>query len=522
MTKLNQVFPQDNYFLTLVYVTSMCFVVFHLSWQQFLCAFLIDTLSLLMFIRLDRWLFLRCYPKFRVLHQAIETIEDKQEFFELLSRYPETRSFFCMVLSLVKVAPGGIYIASVASSTPAFMTNLALFYVADFFIIIYFGGLLFVELHNISTDLLKTAATAWGEAYRNLRPSLQSDKFSRVQNTLLVLMLVNFFAMSFAIHSTTDLLIHFGASLICIGRLQMLFQKYFQEALLSITKVFEQSEPVLPLHTSPILSNFEMTVNHLKGSLELKDREISKWIKNESEQFHLKTLGGVTAMVAHDIRTPLHIMKHSYEMMVNEATSEESKQVYRQLLKESLDQSLLFSQTLIAYVKGDGGERDSYYGEVHDHLLRLFKVQFFDQFPHLCFIVSPELRSYRIPLTRLDAMHVFYNLYQNSIKAVLEAKVERPTITVWQERGCVFIKDNGAGLKREVFEKLVSFERYEADHRFHEGLGLRLTNSILEHLGGQLSIESSDEGTCLRVSLPELGLSCELSSGASGEVSPPC
>jgi signal transduction histidine kinase len=518
MTKLNQLFPKDNFFLTLIYMMSLSLVVFGLNWQQLIMVFIIDTLALLCFLPIDRWLFLRCYPKFKVLHAPLESIQNKQEFYELLSSYPETRSVYCVVLSLLKVAPAGLYMISVAGPTEGFISNLALFYVADIFILFYFGGLLFIELHNISTDMMKTAMVTWGEEYRDLKPVFQKDKFSQVQNTLLVLMLVNFFVMSFAIHSPRDLLIHFAASLICIGSLQILFQNYFQEALTSLTKSFEQKVTMLPLHTSPILSNFEKTVNQLHSNIQRKDREIDLWIRNESEQFHLKTLGGVTAMVAHDIRTPLYVIKHSYEMMISETTSDEKKMIYRQLLKESIDQSLLFSQTLMAYVKGEEDNKECTYGEVHDYLLGIFKVQFFDHFSDLTFNVSVELKNLKIRMNRLDAMHVFYNLYQNAIKAVLEANINRPMISVWEEQGAIYIKDNGRGLKKDVFEKLVSFERYQPDHLFHKGLGLRLTNSMLEHLHGELTIEESDEGTCLKVQLPKA--ESDLSDSFSSDLTP--
>lgn len=523
---LEDIYPKDSLYLAIIYAFTMFAILFGLSWSEVIIAVVIDNIAFMLVKKPELVVFYRLFPKFKLFKddekdvRALDTFEKQNSFYNLLASYPEKRGLYVFLGSLLKVLPVGIYISYVSQTSPSFWTNLLLFYVADVFIILYVSGLLFIQLHRTTSVIMDDLRTesGWMKNYRDLKLTSLKDRFSSVQNILLLAMLVNLFGLVLytnklaPVSSNYLLLVLFISGIVCIGRVQLLFQDFFKKALLSSLDDFNgivdfKKKDALTLHTSPVISGFEYSFNQLSLKLEEREKEISEWLKHESSQFHLKALGEVTAMVAHDMKTPLHIMSMSLEMLKDESLSEENKTKYREMLERNLLQSISFSKTLMAYVRGDKEVGQCLFGDIHHHLLDLFRTQFNENdFNRICFNVSDEAKQIELKISRLDAMHIFYNLYQNALKAALGQGPNLPTISIWSELNenevDIFIQNSGEPLKVEVFNNLISFERFTGNEQFYQGLGLRLTNSILNHLKGKLAIVPVENQTCLKVTLP--------------------
>ena len=520
---LEKVYPKDNVYVALIYAFTMFAILFGLNWYQVLIAIGIDSLAFILITKPDLKFFYSMNPaliRFKNISQYVDTedsLEKQNEFFELLSIYPEKRSLDIFFVSLVKVLPVGLYISFI-SETSSFWGNLALFYLADLFILFYVSGLLFIQLHDITSEIMSELRyhEKWKENYRDLRLSNVRDRFSKIQNILLVVMLINLFCLMVFIMKTDSVNTNyyvfflFASALVGIGKIQLLFQKFFKKSLMGAFQSFntivnDSNYKALPLHTSPMISGFEYSFNQLGLKLEEREKEISQWLKHESEQFHLRTLGEVTAMVAHDMKTPLNVMSMSLDMMNNSNTTEENRTKYKEMLERNLALSISFSKTLMAYVRGNKGEETCKFGDIHRHLLDLFKTQFNEsELASIRFNITDDVKELELAVNRLDAMHIFYNLYQNALKSVLLDL--RPSLSIWcetnEDMASIAIHNSGPSLSAEVFNNLISFERFRSDNQFYHGLGLRLTNSILGHLKGKLELIPVNYGTCLKVSLP--------------------
>lgn len=520
------VFPKENLYLSFIYCISLCTIIFGLNWYQIIIFIAIDTISFFLVHPIEKSIFAKLYPQFhKVRDYQSETInfkdspEKQAEFFQSLSDFPEARSFHLLIASLVKVLPVGIFVSYVSTVRPEFYQNLILFYITDIFIIVYSIGLLFIQLHTFSSEIMDELRNAegWKDNYRNLKLAKEKDRLHLVQNVVLVFMLTNLLLMILFIHgNNTDYfhIIIFLIAIICLGDLQFKFQRFFSSSLFSTFKHFKENLvnnrlETLPLHTTPVLAGFEYTFNQMGFLLDQREKEISQWLKHESEQFHLRSLGEIAALVAHDIKTPLHVMQMSLDMINDPYTTEEEKVKYQKILEKNLNETISFSQTLMAYLRGTSEKEQCLYGDVHQHLLKLFQTQFnATLYSGIKFNISPELSALALDINRLNVMHIFYNLYQNAIKAVLRGTSEFPEINVWTEKcdeagfAYIFIKDNGSGMKEEAFKQLISFERFQNSHHFYEGLGLRLSHSILTHFKGSIDLVEVEEGTCLKVKFP--------------------
>lgn len=426
-------------------------------------------------------------------------IKQQNELFQTLADFPQARALHVFLLSFVKVLPVGIYTAFTLPYS--FYENLTLFYIADVFIIAYASGLLYIQLHSITSEMMAELKDheSWKVNYRELKLRSSKDHFSFVQNSLLVAMLLNLLLlMGFAKsldRSTYNLIFIFGISLLCIGDLQLKFQKFFKQALTNMFKLFEGNVSVLPLHTSPILAGFEYTFNQMGMKLNQRTLEVSQWLKHETEKSHLRSLGEITALVAHDIRTPLGLMQMSLDKMNCPETTSEERLKYEEILRRNLAQSISFNQSLTAYTKRNSDQNCSL-GEIHQHLLKLLETQLtLQEFENIVFKVQDNVHQFLLGINRLNAMHIFFNLYQNAINAGSTEIIIRAQTEAEVDR--IFIQDNGIGLKEEDFREFT-----EDGGHFYKGLGLRLTNTIIGHLNGSLIIVPSDSGTCFQITLP--------------------
>lgn len=483
---------------------------------------MIDTLAFFIFHPFELFFFYKCFPEFRDLKfldhpELIEGEENQNRFYNLLCRYPEVRGVWALALSLVKVIPIGVYIAYVSEISFSFFQVLGLFYFIDLLVLIYNSSLMYIQFHTIASKFMADFAKLpnWISNYRSLRVDDMRDRFSIVQNLVLCTMMINLLLvvvcstqLGFLTH-WVSFSIMFVSAIICICAVQIQFQNYFTSSLKNLFDVFNvslesKSQVLLPLHTSPLLAGFEYSFNQLGHKLEQREKEIANWLKRESEQFHLKALGEITALVAHDIKTPLHVMQMSMEVLNDPAASPAEKEKYSQILEKNLDQTITFTKSLMAHLKGVKDSNDCRFGDVHQHLLDLLSTQFSSQNFHIIdFDLSDELKEFRIGINRLDAMHVFYNIYHNAIRAVLEDSKPEKRIKLWtEENGAIYLYDNGPGLTKEEFSQFISYERFAENENFNRSLGLRLTHTLVNRLGGELELIPVSEGTCYKIRLP--------------------
>lgn len=117
--------------------------------------------------------------------------------------------------------------------------------------------------------------------------------------------------------------------------------------------------------------------------------------------------------------------------------------------------------------------------------------------PDLC----PEVLGHEDQLEQ-----VLINLLVNARDALLERRVAKPRISVSQrvEDGqlCLLVEDNGGGIDPRLLERI--FEPFFTTKAAGAGtgLGLSVSHSIVEAMGGRLEAHNRNEGACFQVWLP--------------------
>ncbi len=526
MDPIWQIFPKKGILFVYLYAFSMTFIVFDLEWYHFFIIGLIDFLTFMMVLPLFEFGFIKFFSNYKPLkvENFVDFYKDKkndqQNIYDLISSFPLHRSFYTLIVSVIKVLPVGLYINHFSPLKMTFMEKMVLFYVLDIFVIIFCSGHLFIQLHEMCSSYMDQLMVkdSWKENYFELRPQSKKDDFVSFQNFVFLSMVGFLLLGTFVIAKIEgihllELIIFYSTAFVCLATLQFHFKNYFLSSFYKTLKFLDfdlnkSQIPTLGLQTFNLVAGFQYAINQLGRKIELREKEIKHWLQFEANQFHFRSMGEVTALVAHDIKTPLSVMRMSLDEMRDPSTTNDDKKRYEMIIDKNLNQAISFTKSLMAYFRGGSNNEKYFLSQIHLGLIDILKTQFKkDDFDKIKIEIDDKTLELQLIQTQIDLMHVFYNLYQNAIKSLILSNSANPELKIYSEltetgKVYVYVKDNGLGLSQTRYEQIISFDRFSESQSFVAGLGLRLTKTILEKNNGNLGYVSMSEGACFKVELP--------------------
>lgn len=209
--------------------------------------------------------------------------------------------------------------------------------------------------------------------------------------------------------------------------------------------------------------------------------------------------------VIHEVNNPLAIIRNYLEALSNTTDVASDEQQY-QILREEIDRAVHILMRLQDIESEDVSSTEGL--SVNDEIKALVGV--FQQ--SICrannvqceLQLSSKLEAVKLPRNQLR--QVITNLIKNAVEAMPHGgQIAVATgVTVGSSKGPqieITISDNGPGIPDEIFSHLFQ-PGYTTKKGSHSGLGLSISHSLIEEIGGSVTCQSNSKGTQYRILLP--------------------
>ena len=214
-------------------------------------------------------------------------------------------------------------------------------------------------------------------------------------------------------------------------------------------------------------------------------------------------LGKISAGVVHELNGPLSVIVSASQMIMREEGVPEG--VMEMIARISSE-----AQRLSHLTRGllNFSSHDETIVETDLNLTVEFILNFLNYEAARRGVIVLKQFDHSLPVILLDAnllKQILLNIIMNALQAMEHGggKLLVETTPAEGDNVCFIIADNGPGISLEVIDRI--FDRYFTTKKSGEGtgLGLFVTKSLIENMGGNISVSSrSGGGTTFTVTLP--------------------
>lgn len=248
---------------------------------------------------------------------------------------------------------------------------------------------------------------------------------------------------------------------------------------------------------SPIIVSIEWDITQI----ELMKRELVTAKEKAENSDKLKS--AFLANMSHEIRTPLNAIM-GFSRIIAESNSAEEREQYYEIVDANNERLLKLINEILDLSKIEAGIVEFNYGPVG---LRTLCQEIHDAHVFRCpegvkLVFEPSDEELSIHTDKNRVFQVFSNLIGNAFKFTTEGSVSYG----YRKEGnqIIFhVTDTGMGIEPEKISRV--FERFAKLNTFAQGtgLGLSICKTIIERLGGNISVSSKmGKGTTFTFTLP--------------------
>jgi len=239
------------------------------------------------------------------------------------------------------------------------------------------------------------------------------------------------------------------------------------------------------------------------------DTELKTALQKAEDANYLKN--AFLANISHEIRTPMNGILGFTQLLENPDLTIDQQHQYIDIIKKSSDRILNTINGLLDISRIEIGEMRVSIGEVNLNeqivgIYKFFKPEVEKKGIRLSYITSLKDKDSYIKTDHEKINAILTNLVKNAIKYTEKGSIEFG-YNIKGNNLEFFVKDTGVGISHEM--KTMIFERfrqvYESNSRSYEGLGLGLSisKSYAEMLGGKIRVESKKgEGSVFYFTIP--------------------
>ena len=249
--------------------------------------------------------------------------------------------------------------------------------------------------------------------------------------------------------------------------------------------------------SSPIIVSIEWDITEL----EMIKRELQASKEKAEMSDNLKS--AFLANMSHEIRTPLNAIV-GFSHLIAESDDAEERRTYYNIVEANNERLLQLINEILDLSKIESGTIEFSFGLTSMHSLcqEIHDAHIFRTPEGVQLVYEPSDESLRIETDKNRVFQVISNLIGNAVKFTKEGSIKYGYELV--DGQIVFhVTDTGTGIEPEKVGRV--FERFAKlnNHAQGTGLGLSICKSIVERLGGQISVSSIvGVGTTFTFTLP--------------------
>lgn len=218
-----------------------------------------------------------------------------------------------------------------------------------------------------------------------------------------------------------------------------------------------------------------------------------------------KKLEDFTQIIAHNLRSPMSNIRGLYDLYNAEPSPETSKEVMSRMSKMIDNMSATIDDLNLVLRSATTDEQI----KETVHLADLIEKEVQNQLPTISKTsarIETDLQVPDLHAPKIYLESILHNLLSNALKYRSDNRVPAILIKTWSDATKVYlsVSDNGLGVDMEKAGQRM-FGLYNTFHRNKDskGIGLYLTKTQVELIGGVISIESTpDQGTTFTIAFP--------------------
>lgn len=248
---------------------------------------------------------------------------------------------------------------------------------------------------------------------------------------------------------------------------------------------------------SPVLLTIEWDIT----DIELMERELLAAKERAEISDHLKS--AFLANMSHEIRTPLNAIV-GFSRIIAESESESERKNYYNIVEANNERLLQLINEILDLSKIEAGIVEFNTANVHLHSLckEIYDAHVFRCPKDVKLIFNPSDNNIEIESDKNRVFQVVSNLIGNAFKFTTHGCI---SYGYYQENDNVIfsISDTGIGISADKVNTI--FDRFVKANDFAQGtgLGLSICKTIIEHLGGTISVTSQiGKGSTFTFTLP--------------------
>lgn len=249
--------------------------------------------------------------------------------------------------------------------------------------------------------------------------------------------------------------------------------------------------------SSPIIVSIEWDITEL----EMIKRELQSSKEKAEMSDNLKS--AFLANMSHEIRTPLNAIV-GFSHLIAESDDAEERRTYYQIVEANNERLLQLINEILDLSKIESGTIEFSLGltSLHSLCQEIHDAHIFRTPEGVQLVYEPSDESLRIETDKNRVFQVISNLIGNAVKFTKEGSIKYGYELV--DGQIVFhVTDTGTGIEPEKVGRV--FERFAKlnNHAQGTGLGLSICKSIVERLGGKITVNSEfGVGTTFNFTLP--------------------